>query len=191
MNTSKLKINPGLAGIILLACLFSGWQSLLLVVILMLLFCEVDDKIKSLIINVVTFYAAFAIVTTAWDIITGGVNVVLGLITKFLETINSFLDYSDQIDYSNFTNYFLTPVKNLVEMADSVVSFLFLIIKFTFIVSTIQNKPMKENPVSKKINEFTTKIVNYINNVAQPATTQGTSVPQQNVAPAQSNQQSQ
>ena len=38
MNTNKIKINPGLAGIILLACLFAGWQTLLLVVILMLLF---------------------------------------------------------------------------------------------------------------------------------------------------------
>ncbi len=173
MNTNKIKINPGLAGIILLACLFAGWQTLLLVVILMLLFCEVDDKIKSIITRVVTFYAAYAIVSTAWDLIVGGIDVVFGLINDLLETINSFLDYSDKIDFSSLNNYFLTPLSNIVDMADSVVSFLFLVVKFTFIVSTIQNKPTKENPITKKINEFVNKIVNYINglefgNVAQP-----------------------
>lgn len=163
MNMNKLKINPGLAGIILLACLFSGWQTLLLVVILMLLFCEVDDKIKSVIIKVVTFFAAYTIVTMAWDLIMTGIDVVFKTIDTILNTINSFLDYTDQIDFSALKNYFLTPLSNLVGIADNVVSFLFLVVKFAFIVATIQNKPTKENIVSKKINEFVTKIVNYIN----------------------------
>ena len=34
-----------------------------------------------------------------------------------------------------------------------------------FIISTIKNKQLKENIVTKKINEFVTKIINYINSI--------------------------
>ena len=47
---NKLKINNGLAAIILLASLFAGWQTLLLAVILMLIFCEVNDKVRNLMV---------------------------------------------------------------------------------------------------------------------------------------------
>ena len=185
---SKIKINPGLAGIVLLACLFAGWQTLLLVVLFMLLFCEVDDKLKSIIVKVITFFAAYTLVSTAWDLIIGGVNLVIGTINDLLSLINSFLDITDQIDFTPLTQYFLNPVAKLVGMADNIVSFIFLIIKFTFIIATIQNKPTKENFVSKKINEFVTKIVNYINgidlgNVATPAPAGNAPVQPSPVAP--------
>ncbi len=158
---NKLKISPGLAGIILLTSLFVGWQTLLLAVLLMLLFCEVDDKIKSLIIKVVSFFAAYTIVVTAWDLIVSGVDVVTGTIVKILNLFSELLD--DPIDYSNFSKYFLSPISSVVKIADGVLSYLFILIKFGFILSTIQNKPMKDNAVSKKINEFVNKVVNYIN----------------------------
>lgn len=184
---SKIKINPGLAAIVLLACLFAGWQTLLLVVLFMLLFCEVDDKLKSIIIKVITFFAAYTIVSTAWDLIVGGVNLVLGTINDVLNLINSFLDITDQIDFTPLTQYCLNPISKLVSMADNIVSFIFLIVKFTFIIATIQNKPAKENFVSKKINEFVTKIVNYINGIDLGNVTSNTTAPAAQPAPAQPN----
>lgn len=162
---SKVKVNTGLAGIILLACLFSGWETLLLVVILMLLFCEVDDKLKNLIIKIIAFYAAFTIVTTAWNLIVEGIHVVISSFDNIVETINSFLGINNRIDFSKLDSYVLSPISRVVGIADNILEFLFLLIKFTFIVSTIQNKNLKDNAITRKINEFITKVVNYINSI--------------------------
>ena len=162
---NKLKISPGLAGIVLLACLFSGWQTLLIVVILMLLFCDVDDKIKNLITKIVAFYAALTIFSTAWSLLTDAFDVAVGIFNKVLATINSYLGYANQLDVSGINNYVLTPLTNLVNIADSIVVYLLALIKFMFIITTIKNQPVKENAVINKINEFVTKIINYINNL--------------------------
>ena len=162
---SKVKVNTGLAGIILLTCLFSGWETLLLVVILMLLFCKVDDKLKNLIIKIIAFYTAFTIVTTAWSLIVEGIQVVISSFDNIVETINSFLSINNRIDFSKLDSYVLSPISRVVGIADNILEYLFLLIKFTFIISTIQNKNLKDNAITRKINEFITKVVNYINSI--------------------------
>ena len=62
---NKLKINNGLAAIILLASLFAGWQTLLLAVILMLIFCEVNDKVRNLMVNVIAFLVGLTLISFA------------------------------------------------------------------------------------------------------------------------------
>ena len=49
---SKLKIKSGLIGILLLAGLFAGWEALLIITVLILLFCEINENIKKVIISV-------------------------------------------------------------------------------------------------------------------------------------------
>ena len=57
----------------------------------------------------------------------------------------------------------MTPVKVLVGIADDIISFGLSVVKLVFVITVLLNKPMKENVIVKKMNEFITKIVNYIN----------------------------
>ena len=86
---NKLKINNGLAAIILLASLFAGWQTLLLAVILMLIFCEVNDKVRNLMVNVIAFLVGLTLISFAWSIISDGVSLVFKGIESIVNVINS------------------------------------------------------------------------------------------------------
>ena len=74
---NKLKINNSLAAIILVASLFAGWQTMLLVVLLMLIFCELDDKIKNLATTVIAFLVGLTLISILWALIYDGVNLLL------------------------------------------------------------------------------------------------------------------
>lgn len=161
---NKLKINNGLAAIILLASLFAGWQTLLLVVILMLIFCELNDKIKNLMISVVAFFAGLTLVSLAWSLISDGIDLAFNGIESIVSVINSYLSISNRIDIINLQAKFITPVKTIVTFLDSGVSYLILFTKFAFIVSVLAGTTMKENPFNKKVSEFIQKILNFTNN---------------------------
>lgn len=161
---NKLKINNGLAAIILLASLFAGWQTLLLVVILMLIFCELNDKIKNLMISVVAFFAGLTLVSLAWSLISDGIDLAFNGIESIVSVINSYLSISNRIDIINLQAKFITPVKTIVTFLDSGISYLILFTKFAFIVSVLAGTTMKENPFNKKVSEFIQKILNFTNN---------------------------
>ena len=94
---NKLKINNGLAAIILLASLFAGWQTLLLAVILMLIFCEVNDKVRNLMVNVIAFLVGLTLISFAWSIISDGISLVFKGIESIVNVINSYLSYTNLI----------------------------------------------------------------------------------------------
>ena len=161
----KVKVNSGLASVIVLASLFSGWQTLLIVIALLLLFCDIDDKVKGIIVKVVSFYAAVALVSLGWSLIADLVDLVIDSLNKLIGVINGYLDYGDQIDISKLTGYVLNPIKTLVEIADGIISYLLVFAKFAFIIATLGNKQVKENPMIKKINSFVAKVIAFINNI--------------------------
>ena len=162
---SKVKLNPGLIGIVLLTSLFAGWETLLIVTALILIFCEVDDKIKSLIVKVVAFFAGLALVTMAWNLIVNGINVIFTGIDDFINIINSYLGYGNQVNVASFNSYLVNPIKYVLDIADKVMQFLFTFVKFAFIVAVLNNKPAKENFVMKKVNQFVDKAVSYVNSL--------------------------
>ena len=49
------------------------------------------------------------------------------------------------------------------------VGLLLVLAKLSFVISLIGNKNMKENVITKKINEYVTKIINYVNSIDFPA----------------------
>ena len=162
---NKIKLNLGLASIILLACLFSGWATLLTVTVLILLFCDVDDKIKNIAIKVVAFYAGITLVSMAWGLIYDGVELLVGSLDKLIATINCYLEYPNLIDITKLKTYVITPITNLLSIADGIIDYLLVFAKFAFIIATLANKAIKENIVIKKINEYVAKIVEYINSL--------------------------
>lgn len=165
---NKLKINNGLAAIILLASLFAGWQTLLLAVILMLIFCEVNDKVRNLMVNVIAFLVGLTLISFAWSIISDGVSLVFKGIESIVNVINSYLSYTNQISITTLQTKFMSPVTTIISFLDSGVDYLLMLTKFLFVVSTLTGHAMKENPFGKKVSEYASKAVNYVSSFEQP-----------------------
>lgn len=72
----KAKVSTGLAAIMLISSLFVGWQTMLIVTILLFAFCEVDGKVKDIAIRVITFFIGLTLVITAWGLIVDGVELI-------------------------------------------------------------------------------------------------------------------
>lgn len=168
---NKVKISTGLAAIVLLASLFSGWTILLTVSVLMLLFCEMNETIKQVMVKVITFYVGLTVVNLAWDLIVDGVGLAISSLNQLIEVINSYL--SEPINIYKLELYLLNPISNIVNILDGIVVYLLVFAKFMFIIAVLGNKPMKENFIVNKINEFINKTITFINsfeinNVQQP-----------------------
>lgn len=158
---SKLKINSGLASVILLACLFSGWATFLTVVILMLIFCEISDSVKQVLIRVITFYFGITLLSMAWGLLVDGVNLVIDSFNDFIGIINSYL--TDPISVYKLEAYLLTPIAKAVSLADGIISYLLVFIKFSFILAVLGNKKLKDNFIVIKLNIFVDKVVSFVN----------------------------
>ena len=158
---SKLKINSGLASVILLACLFSGWATFLTVVILMLIFCEISDSVKQVLIRVITFYFGITLLSMAWGLLVDGVNLVIDSFNDFIGIINSYL--TDPISVYKLEAYLLTPIAKVVSLADGIISYLLVFIKFSFILAVLGNKKLKDNFIVIKLNIFVDKVVSFVN----------------------------
>ena len=164
---NKIKISSGLASVMLVACLFAGWQTLLLVTLLMFVFADVEDKVKGTAIKVIAFYVALILVSTGWDLIVSGYGVVYSSITDLVMLINNWFNAS--LDLSGLYQYALTPINSLLDIADTLVGYAFSLIKFFFILAVLGNKPMKQLPLVKTVNDFVAKVVTYINSIEVPA----------------------
>lgn len=160
---NKLKINSGLASILVLASLFAGWQTLLLVVLFILLFCEINDTIKGMIIKVVSFFVGLTLFTTLWGLITDIFPLVVSIFNKFIGIIGNYLD--KPIDVSKLNLYLFDPVDSLVSIIDSIVQYLLILIKFIFIISVLANKAMKDNVITKFINKYVDKVISFVNGI--------------------------
>ncbi len=162
---AKLRINYGLASLMVVASLFAGWQTLLLVVILLLLFCDVDEQLKNVITKVVTFFIGFTLVTMIWSLIVNGSDVLFNSIDNIFKTINSYLSVGNQIDISKVHSYFINPATYVIEMLDEILNYVFIIVKVVFIIDTLRNKNMKDNTISIKIRKYTDNALNFISKI--------------------------
>ena len=159
---TKAKIKPGLAALIVVASMFAGWQTLLIVCALLLLFCELDEKVKNIMVSVITFTAGVALFTLAWNLIVDGVGVLTSSLNGVFDVINSYLDAGSKIDISELQRYLLNPITKVVGILDGIVDFLVAFAKFGFILAIIVGKPIKRNFVYDKINGFVNNFINYV-----------------------------
>lgn len=160
---SRVKLNSGLGAIILLACLFSGWSTLLIVSVLMLLFCEMDDKVKNIMTRVISFFVVITLISMGWAVIVEVFDLLFSTIEKFFTIINCYSDSPATL--FKFTKYFVTPIETLLSLIGGVVSFGITVSKFAFIIYVLIDKNCKENFITKKVNMFISKVVGFINNV--------------------------
>ena len=158
---NKIKLNPGLTSIILVASLFSGWSTLLIVSILILLFGEMDEKVKNIMIRTISFFVVITLISIGWSVVTGTFSLLISTIEDFVAIINSYS--SNPITLYKFTKYFVTPVNTLFDMIGNIISFGITVSKFLFVIFVIVNKKSKDNFITKKVNGLISKVVTFIN----------------------------
>lgn len=174
---NKVKINPGLASIALLASLFAGWQTLLLVTVILFGFCEIDEKTKGIATNVIAFFVGYTIITVGWDLIETIVYFIPDLIEKLIGIINNFLSPLNYISISTITG----PINYVIGLIGSIVDLLFVIVKLSFIITVLSGKNPRKFMLSGLFNKFIDKAINFINGTVAAAVQPA---PQAPVAPA-------
>lgn len=159
----KVKINNNLAALMLVASIFAGWGTLMIVTVLMIVFCDLNDKIKPLIIKVVSFMAGITLILLGWDLVSNGIDLIFKLFNNIISIINSYLSYSNKIDLVEFQGKFVVPVTTVVASIGSIIKYLVTFSKFGFIIAIISGKAMKENAWTKKVNQYVSKFTNFAN----------------------------
>lgn len=159
----KVKINNNLAALMLVASIFAGWGTLMIVTILMIVFCDLNDKIKPLIIKVVSFMAGITLILLGWDLVSNGIDLIFKLFNNIISIINSYLSYSNKIDLVEIQGKFVVPVTTVVASIGSIIKYLVTFSKFGFIIAIISGKAMKENAWTKKVNQYVSKFTNFAN----------------------------
>ena len=149
-----------LYSLLLLVSLFAGWQVMLLVAVLLLLFGKVEETVKKLAITVIAFAAGIALFELFWNLITGGVALATSGIESLVTLLNSYLDRP--ITIINLQRYLLSPISIVVEFLDMAIKYAIMFMKFCFIISILAGKEIKSNFIFDKIKEFVTKFTNFV-----------------------------
>ena len=158
---NKVKVSTSLTSLLLVASIFAGWQTALLVIALLLLFADVEN-VKGVIVRVVAFLIGLTLVSVAWGIIYDAyTDVFVGGIKSVVELINSYLN--TPIDISKLYSYVLNPIKIILDYVNDLVPFLLTLAKFGFVVALLSNKAPKQNFFTKFVNEFVDKVVKFVN----------------------------
>lgn len=154
---NKIKINPGFASIVLVACLFAGWQTLLIVTVLMFFFCDIDEKVKQVAVSVITFYVGLTIVSWGFDIIIKIATLAVDIINNIVAYLITHCDADIEIAF------LMTPLGLIIKCANRVFEILIVLVKLGFIIGILTGSPAKPNPLTSKINEYVNKALNYVN----------------------------
>ena len=157
---NKVKIKTDLASIIVVACLFGGWQTMLLIPLLILIFCEVDDKVKDVMVKVIAFSIGVAIVRLGWSVIYSSGNLLTSALTEIISSTASTLKL---FSIYKVNSYVVSPISKVLSYADRIVSILLSVTELLYVLSILTNKPAKSNPISNFVNKQVTKVINYMN----------------------------
>lgn len=159
---NKYKINYGLAAALLIAAFLVGWQTLLIVAALLFIFCEMQERVKNLAVDLVTFGIGLEIVKMFWEVIYKAVNMIPTVIDKLIGIINSYLDFSSQINIDKFKLYFLHPVTEVFSIANDVFSVLVILATVTYITSLLLGRKKDTFFIGKYISQYVNKVLAYI-----------------------------
>ncbi len=155
---NKIRLSTGLASIMIAASIFAGWQTLLLVILFMFLFCDVQSKVKEVAVRVITFYVGYYIVYLGWDVIVNSVSLLTKGINSFVATFNTYANSADYLVASKIT----TPINFVIDMADGIVSIMFTLVKIGFVISILTGKSKGSNALGKKIDIYVNKALHYV-----------------------------
>ena len=168
--------------LILIVSIFAGWQAMLLVSALLLIFGKVDEDVKKVIITVICFAAGIALFNVFWDLITDGVALVIKAVETIVDFLNSYLD--KPIMLLKLRQYLFNPIEIVLGFLTSALSYAITFMRFCFIIALLAGKTMKSNFIFDKISGFVDKFTNFANGIYNNQNVQMTQ-PVQNVQTAQ------
>ena len=148
---NKVKVSSGVASVLLVGSIFAGLGTTLTIAALLIIFCDIED-FKKVLVRVLSFYIGLFILTHAWDLLVGLYDLLLSVINSLVTFIDSYL--SKPLDVSGLYRYFLTPVKTIIGMIDSIFDYIVAIIKLGFIFIILKKKDVKETFLSKIVSNF-------------------------------------
>ena len=157
---NKYKINNTIAAILLIASFFVSWQSLLLVIVLLFAFCEIDERINNLTINIVSFTIGIKLIELAWDVIYKTYELIPTVINKLVNVVNHYL--SEPIYLGKFQAYVLDPIGELFSIGNDVVSLLIVVATFFFITSLLFAKNKKIPIIGNFLAKYIGSVLNFI-----------------------------
>ncbi len=146
--------------LILIASIFAGWQVMLLVAVLLLLFGKVEESVKNIAITVLTFAAGIALFELFWNLITGGISLGINGIESLVTLLNSYLD--KPITIINLQRYLISPIEIVVSFLDTAINYAITFMKFCFVISILAGKEIKSNFIFDKIKEFVKKFTDFV-----------------------------
>lgn len=158
----KVKINKGILALIMITSIFGNWQTMLIIAVLLLLFANIEEDSKKLLVYVIAFFAGITLFGLLCDLIVQGADSLINGFTELINILNIYLN--DAIQISKLRLYLFTPISSLVKIFDNIASFLIIFAKFSFVVSVLINKPRSNNPLFNMINKYMDKFMNYFNN---------------------------
>lgn len=149
--------------LILIVSIFAGWQAMLLVSALLLIFGKVDEDVKKVIITVICFAAGIALFNVFWDLITDGVALVIKAVETIVDFLNSYLD--TPIMLLKLRQYLFNPIEIVLGFLTSALSYAITFMRFCFIIALLAGKAMKSNFIFDKINGFVDKFTSFANGI--------------------------
>ena len=148
---NKVKVSTGVASALLVASLFAGIGTTILVAVLLLIFCDVED-FKKVLVRVLSFSVAIIILTTGWNLLVDLYGLLLTVIDSIVSFIDSYL--KTPLDVTGLYRYLLTPIKTIINMIDSIFDYVIAIIKLAFVIMFLKKKDVKETFLSKMVSNF-------------------------------------
>ena len=155
----KVKINPGLAAVILVVAFLGGTATLATVAILLFLFCEVDEKVQKVAVRLLTFIIALTLISLIWNTIYDGSHYALNSLSDLITTYT-------KSDTDITIHKVFKPFELGLSIANEVVSILIIVAKIAFVFAVLAGKERNgQSFISKKIDDFVNKALGFINNV--------------------------
>ena len=162
---NKVKVNSGLAAIMVVGGFIAGWQTLLLVCAFLLLFAETDDKVKDVMVSMITFAIGFYLINYLIDMIFYGINNIgMTALRDLDDIVDSIIVKIDYQKVGIMTKYFISPLDKIITLVKNVINLLLDVAKFGFVVCVIANKPIKDGGIMGKVKGYVKDAVNYVNN---------------------------
>lgn len=155
----KVKINPGLAAVILVVAFLGGVTTMATVAILLFLFCEVDEKVQKVAVKLLTFIIALTLISLIWNVIHEGIYYTLNSLKELITT------YTDYEATATAVKIF-KPLELALSITDEVISILITVAKIAFVFAVLAGKEKNSQSfIARKIDEFVNKVLGFIGNV--------------------------
>jgi ribosomal protein S27AE len=155
----KLKVNENILALLMFISMFAGWQYMIIVLGFIWAFCEAGNSLQKLTVKVVSVFGGIAIVSLVWSLVVQGIDATMGGLNRFFQMLVSWGVDGNLVVNAN--RYAFQPINLLVEIFESVLNLLLLIVKVKFIFCVLANKNYTGFWPVKGIAE---KIENFANN---------------------------